>query len=547
MGQNEINNLLNLFQYDKNSPMIFNSGFFLFLFTVFIIIYQFIYGKQKLKIIYLTLFSFYFYYKSSGFYFVLLIISTYLDYYISLLLTKNNKELNNDVKKIKTWFLPINLLIAYIDKNTTLFFTKGNYQLKRKMLLMISLIGNLGLLGYFKYTNFFIDIINNTIYSLNYILASTGFSFQILTTASATPFEFYDIFLPVGISFYTFQTLSYTIDVYRGKLEPVKGIVDFAFYVSFFPQLVAGPIVRASDFIPQIYNKIVVTNEDFGKAIALIIGGLFKKAVIADYISTNFVDRIFNDPSLYSGVENLMAIYGYALQIYCDFSGYSDIAIGISLLLGYKLNINFDSPYQSSSITEFWRRWHISLSSWLKDYLYISLGGNRAGKIKQAVNLNITMLLGGLWHGANWKFVLWGGLQGLGLTLDKIFHSIFKIPKGNLYLKIAGIIFTFHFTCFSWIFFRADSYSKGVLMLERIFTVFEPELFIDLITGYKGVFILMLIGYTLHFIPSKIELKFHNLIIKSPLVAKSLYITAIIWLVIQVKSSDIQPFIYFQF
>ncbi len=511
MGQNEINNLLNLFQYDKNSPMIFNSGFFLFLFAGFIIIYQFIYGKQKLKIIYLTLFSFYFYYKSSGFYFVLLIISTFLDYYISL------------------------------------FITKSNSKTKNKILLIISLIGNLGLLGYFKYTNFFIDIINNAIYYLNDVLLSIGFSVEIFSTISATPIEFYDIFLPVGISFYTFQTLSYTIDVYRGKLEPVKGIVDFAFYVSFFPQLVAGPIVRASDFIPQIYNKIVVTNEDFGKAIALIIGGLFKKAVIADYISTNFVDRIFNDPSLYSGVENLMAIYGYALQIYCDFSGYSDIAIGISLLLGYKLNINFDSPYQSSSITEFWRRWHISLSSWLKDYLYISLGGNRAGKIRQAINLNITMLLGGLWHGANWKFVLWGGLQGVGLTLDKIFHSVFKFPKGNLYLKIAGIVFTFHFTCFSWIFFRADSYSKGVLMLEQIFTVFKHELFIDLVMGYKGVFILTAIGYFLHFIPSKIELKFHNLIIKSPLIAKALYLTAVIWLVIQVKSSDIQPFIYFQF
>lgn len=246
--------------------------------------------------------------------------------------------------------------------------TKGRW--KRKGLVTLSLGVNLGLLAYFKYTNF-----------LGGVIASLmGGEFTAL-----------DIFLPVGISFFTFQSLSYTIDVYRKDIKPLTNILDYAFYVSFFPQLVAGPIVRARDFIPQIRKPLFVSQEMFGRGIFLILSGLFKKAIISDYISVNFVERIFDNPTLYSGVENLMGVYGYALQIYCDFSGYSDMAIGIALLLGFHFNLNFNSPYKSASITEFWRRWHISLSSWLRDYLYISLGGNRKGKFRQYLNLIITM------------------------------------------------------------------------------------------------------------------------------------------------------------
>ena len=249
---------------------------------------------------------------------------------------------------------------------------------------------------YFKYTNF-----------LGGVIASLmGGEFTAL-----------DIFLPVGISFFTFQSLSYTIDVYRRDIKPLTNLLDYAFYVSFFPQLVAGPIVRARDFIPQIRKPLFVSQEMFGRGIFLIVSGLFKKAIISDYISINFVERIFDNPTLYSGVENLMGVYGYALQIYCDFSGYSDMAIGIALLLGFHFNLNFNSPYKSASITEFWRRWHISLSSWLKDYLYISLGGNRKGKFRQYLNLIITMFLGGLWHGASWNFVLWGTFHVVALAL----------------------------------------------------------------------------------------------------------------------------------
>lgn len=234
-----------------------------------------------------------------------------------------------------------------------------------------------------------------------------------------------------GHLFFTFQSLSYTIDVYRRQITPLTSLLDYAFYVSFFPQLVAGPIVRARDFIPQIRRPLFVSNEMFGRGIFLIVSGLFKKAVISDYISVNFVERIFDNPTLYSGVENLIGVYGYALQIYCDFSGYSDMAIGIALLLGFHFNINFDSPYKSASITEFWRRWHISLSSWLRDYLYISLGGNRKGKIRQYANLIITMFLGGLWHGASWNFVLWGMMHGVALAAHKFWMTLTGRKRGR--------------------------------------------------------------------------------------------------------------------
>jgi len=484
-----LNNLLLQLQYDPKAPMVFNSCFFLFSFLFFLLFYQLFAKKNKSRTVYLMLFSFYFYYKSSGHYFVILLLSSFIDYHLA----------------------------KFIDRATT--------AARRKMLLAVSLFANLGMLAYFKYTNFFIDTIN------------------MLSSGSISPM---DIFLPVGISFYTFQTLSYTIDIYRKNLKPLESFTDFCFYVSFFPQLVAGPIVRASDFIPQINRQIDVNSEKVGKGIYLIIVGLLKKAVLADYISTNFVDRVFDNPTLYSGVENLFAVYGYALQIYCDFSGYSDMAIGLALLLGYEFNINFNTPYCSRSVTEFWRRWHISLSSWLKDYLYIALGGNRKGKFRQNINLFLTMLLGGLWHGANWKFVLWGGMHGFGLILDKTFASVFKF-KSNLLTKTVGVLFTFHFVCFSWIFFRADSFEIGTQVISQILFSFNLSLIFPLISGYKIVMLMIACGYLVHFIPQTFDDKLEKTVIKSPMLAKACYLAVTIYIIAQVKSSDIQPFIYFQF
>ena len=479
--------------YDAKQPMIFSSGLFLFLFLAFSLVYGLLQKKTTLRLLFVTLFSYYFYYKSSGIYFVLLGVVTVTDFFLA----------------------------------SRMYITSS--PLKRKLLLFVSLLVNLGLLCYFKYTNFF---------------------YEMLAPLWNGEFHKLDIFLPVGISFFTFQSLSYTLDVYRKELKPLNNLLDYAFFVSFFPQLVAGPIVRARDFIPQIRKPLLVTDEMFGRGVFFILIGLFKKAVISDYISINFVERIFANPALYSGVENLFGIYGYALQIYCDFSGYSDMAIGIALLLGFHFNKNFDSPYKSASITEFWRRWHISLSSWLKDYLYISLGGNRKGKIRQYANLVITMFLGGLWHGASWNFVVWGLFHGIALAAHKFWMTLTGRKKGEEshgIRRFFGILITFHFVCFCWIFFRNADFSTSLDMIKQICTTFRPQLFPQLIAGYWEVFALMALGFFLHFCPDRWENACCKTVTRLPLMGKAVLMLALIYLVIQMKSTEIQPFIYFQF
>ena len=482
-----MNNLQDYILYNIERPLIFNSGLFLFLFLGFLGVFILLKKQGIGRILWTIVFSLFFYYKSSGFYFWILILSTVVDYVLGIYMFKAKKT-------------------------------------RRTIYLLISLLSNLGILIYFKYTNFFINILNDL--GANY--------------------EISDIFLPVGISFYTFQTLSYSIDVYRGKLTPERNILNFAFYVTFFPQLVAGPIVRASEFLPQIRSKLKLSNQNLSKAVFLIGSGLFKKAIISDYISVNYVDRIFDNPLLYSGVENLIGVYAYALQIYCDFSGYSDMAIGLALLLGFYLPINFDSPYKSSSITEFWRRWHISLSSWLKDYLYISLGGNRRGLFRTYINLLITMLLGGLWHGANWKFVFWGAMHGIMLVIEKIINTAFHIPK-HIIIRILGVILTFHFVSFCWIFFRADSFSTGVDILYQIRNDFNISLFEQVTEAYPYVILMIVIGYILHVLPRKFELNFVKFIEACPLVIKAFFLSFICWIIVQVSGADVVPFIYFQF
>lgn len=489
----DMQRLLQQLVYDAQAPLIFNSGLFLWLFAGFLLIYILLGKLDTLRLAFVVAFSYYFYYKSSGTYFFLLAVVTVSDFFIA----------------------------RFMATSTT--------QRIRKALVALSLFINLGILCYFKYTNFFGEVLAS--------IAGGSFSAK-------------DIFLPVGISFFTFQSLSYTIDVYRRQITPLTRLLDYAFYVSFFPPLVAGPIIRARDFIPQIRRPLYVSKYAFGRAIYFIVCGLFKKAVISDYISVNFVERIFANPTLYSGIENLMGVYGYALQIYCDFSGYSDMAIGIALLLGFRVNRNFDSPYQSASITEFWRRWHISLSSWLRDYLYISLGGNRRGKVRQYINLIITMLLGGLWHGASWNFVVWGMFHGIALALHKAYMSHKNRPKGFVstgWRRVGAIFLTFQFVCLCWIFFRNTQFQGSVDMLTQIFTNLQIGLLPQLISGYQTVFLLMLLGFLLHFTPRKWELLAQRCIIRSNFWVKVALVVAVIYLVIQVKSSEIQPFIYFQF
>ncbi|MDR1003835.1 MAG: MBOAT family protein [Prevotellaceae bacterium] len=489
----DLHRLRDLFLYDRDAPMLFSSGLFLWLFAAFFVVYVALQRRLTARLLFVTAFSYYFYYKSSGVYFFLLAIVTVGDFLIARLMA--------------------------VERSSWL----------RRAWLFISVLLNIGLLCYFKYTNFLID----------FVASLTGGTLR-----------HYDIFLPVGISFFTFQSLSYTIDVYRRQITPLTHLLDYAFYVSFFPQLVAGPIVRARDFIPQIRRPLFVSKEMFGHGIFLIMTGLFKKAIISDYISINFVERVFANPGLYSGVENLMGVYGYALQIYCDFSGYSDMAIGIALLLGFHFPKNFDSPYKSASITEFWRRWHISLSSWLRDYLYISLGGNRRGRFRQYLNLIITMFLGGLWHGASWNFVLWGTFHGVALALHKLWMTVTGRKKGaqsHGIRRLLGVVVTFHVVCFGWIFFRNTDFSSSLEMIHRIATQLHPELLPQLITGYPVVFALMALGFLLHFCPDKWEAGCSRAVVRLPLAGKALLMLVLVYAVIQMKSAQIQPFIYFQF
>ena len=481
--------ILDQFVYHPESPLLFTGGLFLFLFLGFFAVYVLLARRDRLRIAWVTLFSLYFYYKCAGIF----------------------------------WLLHV--VIVVVDFNLARWIERANSRRSKIGLLVLSLLVNLGMLGYFKYTNYF---------------------YELWCDISQGHFEPFDIFLPAGISFFTFQSLSYTIDVYRGQLKALDNMLDYAFFVTFFPQMVAGPIVRAADFLPQIRRPLLISREDFGRGVFLFCIGLFKKAVISDYISQNFVDRVFESPAQYTGLENLFGVYGYAMQIYCDFSGYSDMAIAIGLLLGFHFPINFNSPYQSLSITEFWRRWHISLSTWLRDYLYISLGGNRRGRIRTYINLMLTMLLGGLWHGAATRFIIWGGLHGLALATERWWKTILPGKPGWL-RRFTGGLLTFHFVCFCWIFFRAPDMESVWAMLGQIAYAFNPQVLPEFLVGYAGVVFWMAVGYGLHLLPASWEQAAQGRVTALPLLAKAALLTIVVMLVMQVKSSDVQPFIYFQF
>lgn len=489
---NNIDTIKSWFTYDPERPLLFNSPLFLGLFTIFYIVYV-AFKSQRFDLfrkLYLIAFSLFFYYKAGGNYYILLVVCAVVTHLLSKKMFEIEKER------------------------------------ARKLLLTVIIVANLGMLAYYKYTNFLIDNFNS--------LFNGSFALQ-------------DIILPIGISFFVFEAISYAVDLYRRELKPAHSTLDFCFYISFFPKLVAGPIIRAKDFLPQMYEKLHLTKADFNKALFLILIGLIKKAVISDYISTNFVDRIFDSPLSYTSFENLMAVYGYTLQIYCDFSGYSDMAIGLSLLMGFKIPPNFLTPYKSQSVTEFWRRWHISLSSWLRDYLYISMGGNRKGKFRTYLNLFLTMLIGGLWHGASWKFVVWGGLHGVMLGIERFFKQFIKIPD-NFFTRFICILLTFHFVAFCWIFFRAGSFELAGDVISNIGNLtFEPEHWLIVLEAYKNVFIMIVIGYVMHFLPESLVDKIKSGFAVLPLIAKAIIIGLVFWLVYATMSSGPQPFIYFQF
>jgi len=500
-----IDDIAPYFVFNPDHRLLFNSAFFLGFFLVVYAIYVLSRNHDHFRKVYLIAFSLYFYYLAGGDTMDINVFGLFhftLNYFVLLV-----------VCAVVTHLLAVKM---YNSKKRS----------NQKFLLTVIIVGNLLMLAYFKYTNFFIQ-------NLNALMQGD--------------FALHNIILPIGISFFVFEAISYGVDLYRKEMKPADSLLDFCFYITFFPKLVAGPIIRAKDFLPQMKNKLHLSKEEASTAIFLILIGLIKKAVISDYISTNFVDRVFDAPLLYSSFENLMAVYGYTLQIYCDFSGYSDMAIGLSLLMGFKIPPNFLTPYKSQSITEFWRRWHISLSSWLRDYLYISMGGNRKGKIRTYFNLFMTMLIGGLWHGASWKFVVWGGLHGLMLTIERFFKQYIKVPDNRL-TRIVCILLTFHFVAFCWIFFRADSFETAGKVIASIGDLtFAPHDWFVVLEGYKNVFILVAIGYIMHFLPENLVNNIKAGFNAIPLFGKATLAGLIFWLIFATASSGPQPFIYFQF
>ena len=396
---------------------------------------------------------------------------------------------------------------------------------RRKLVVSLGVALNLVLLGYFKYWNFFIE-------NLDEALRTVGLQAEM---------PYWEIILPVGISFFTFQGISYIVDLHRGDLDRPRPLIDVMLFISFFPHLVAGPIVRAAAFLPQLEKPPNPGRVFVSLGVCLIGWGVFKKAIVANWLSVDLVDPVFRTPQEYGGSDVLLAIYGYAIQIYCDFSAYSDIAIGVAALLGYRFQRNFDQPYRAASLQDFWRRWHISLSNWLRDYLYIPLGGSRLGKTRTYVNLMLTMLIGGLWHGAAWHYLAWGALHGGGLAVERAMGLGRTAPKAA-WIRALRIVLVFHFVCFCWIFFRAKDMSVAFDILQRL-TVWaaEPQLVTTFMVG------LLLLGLLMQGTPRNLlpwlDRAYHAM---SPWAVGVL--GGLLLLMIEVFGGDgSAPFIYFQF
>lgn len=457
--------------------------------------------------------------------------------------------------------------------------------------MIYSIIINLGLLCYFKYAAFFTESYNKIFHTNNEVFNYLAYWSN---SVAGSHLSIDRILLPVGISFYTFKIISYSIDVYRGRMQPVTNFFELGYYVSAFPQVLAGPISRARDFIPQLRQPFVLSKYQFGLAIFLILNGLLKKMVVGDYMAIHFIDKVFGNPLLFSGVENLLAVIAYSLQVYLDFSGYTDIATGLSLLMGYRIMKNFNSPYKARNVGEFWKRWHISLSSWLQEYLYIPLGGNRGGSVasyilitiltvfvalmldavwvlkylviativlvalaryspsfKNVVNTNInlmvTMLLGGLWHESKLTFIVWGGLNGLGLVVYKFWRKISPYEKIKTWpVNAWKVLFTFSFISFTRIFFRADNMDQAKEVMTKI-TDLDLKILPVILANFWELFTLMAIGFIVHWLPDTVKWEYKKSFIKAPVWAKVVVIILCVVLIYQTSSSESKKFIYFQY
>ncbi|NUP52036.1 MAG: MBOAT family protein [Catenulispora sp.] len=413
-----------------------------------------------------------------------------------------------------------------VNQTAATVITRQDSEKVRKVVLVAGIGVNLGALGFFKYLDFFSDTVSS----------SLGLSLGLL-----------HLVLPIGVSFYTFQGISYLVDVHRRR-TPLARPLDYAIYACFFPHLVAGPIVRASEFVPQLAGPRDPDRIPAARAFALIAGGLVKKMVVADVIGTRLVDPVFGTPQAHNGIETLMAVYGYAVQIYCDFSAYTDMAIGLALLLGFRFPDNFDRPYTARSLQDFWRRWHMTLSRWLRDYLYIPLGGNRGGGLKTYRNLMLTMVLGGLWHGAAWTFVVWGGIHGVGLAVERAWAAVaaaarISSPVPEAVRAAGARILTFHVVCLAWVFFRAPDVSTASAVLGRLFAG-GPA------TGVLSPTVVLLIGVVLavQWLPRGVGARLRTAFVTLPVYAQGVSLGVLI-LVIAAASGGrgVAPFIYFRF
>lgn len=502
--------LKRVLMFDQMHPLLFNTGLFLLLFAGFLLIYAAIRKWKNAKLIFVILFSLYFYYKSSAEYCFILLGVCVFDY----------------------------VLGRWMGRVAPRSRAGGRW------LILLNVVVNVGMLVYFKY----FQLLYETFCSIN-----------------GTEFDALNIILPAGISFFTFRSISYIVDIYRGEMEPADNFLEYTFFLTFFPPLLAGPVVRAKDMLPQIKANPIATRAMVSEGLFLIMAGLVKKVIISDYISGNFVDRIFENPHLYSGFENLLGVFGFAIQIYCDFSGYSDMAIGLALLLGYRFKDNFNSPFKSQNPTEFWRRWHISLSMWLRDYIYIPMGGNRKGKFRTHVNQMTTMLVGGLWHGASWMYLMWGAFQGVLLIGHKTARTIYRAPehlRGSRWIRTGNILLTFFLTLVGFTLFRfamlpgtlSDAWEGFTRMTHQIFFEFHPEILIELFKpestvfqAYSLIVLTIIAGYALHFAPHRWAVKTQNAMNATHPFLQTIILALFLFFVIQVRQADLVPFVYLQY
>ena len=472
--------------------MPFNTYTFVIFFSSILIIYYLLPGWRQQKIA-LLIGSYVFYSAWNPVFVFLLFLSTICDWFIALRMAQT--------------------------------FTKNT----KKLYMIASLLINLGLLGFFKYGGFVLD-------TFVQLLRVLGISYQPLPMS---------IVLPVGISFYTFQTLSYTIDVYRGKIKPERSLLDFSLYVSFFPQLVAGPIVRAGYFLPQCHKPRRATMDQFGWGLVLLVIGLFMKVILADNVLSPVSDQVYNNPALAGRFETWTAVLAFSGQIYYDFSGYSTCAIGTALCFGFVLPDNFRYPYASLGFREFWRRWHISLSTWLRDYLYISMGGNRISPLRTNLNIMGTMLIGGLWHGASWLFVIWGGLHGLYLVIEKALRTrLGDVIRLNEITRVLIMIMTFLIISVTWVFFRARSMHDALLIIANLFTRAQGQLLFD-VTDIRIVYatIILLVTWHIYSRNKSIEHVFSFM----PGMLRVVILFGMIMTMYLFSAGDDRAFIYYQF